>query len=90
MKKISPSINTYIKKVSERHSVGRPNTERVINTQIALLFGDLAVTGKSECFLGTLTYEEGMLNLEPNDFIIELIEGKVDPTIILREIFENV
>lgn len=90
MTNISINLDKYIKNIVDRSNLNRTTTERVINTQLALLFGDLAVTGESDCFLGKLTYDNGEIFLEPNNFIKEVIKGKIDPVIILKEIFENV
>lgn len=92
MSNFSTELDTYIKNVSDRSNLHRTVTERVINTQIALMFGDLAVKGKSECFLGTIRYNKltKEITLEPNGVITDLTNGKIDPTIIIKEIFENV
>lgn len=85
-------LNKYIKRISEGTILDRPTTERIINTQFSFLLGDLAVTGRGDCFLGTLVYneEEDTVDLEPNEFFLGLIKGNIDPSVILREILENV
>ena len=90
MDNVVADLNTYINKVTNRVKYDRLTTERIINTQIALLFSDLAVCGKSDTFLGTISYKDGLITLDPSKFINGLAKGEVDPMVILKEIFENV
>jgi hypothetical protein len=84
------NLNSYIQIIVKCSRLNRLTAEQVINTQIAILFSDLAVKGTSECFLGEITYKDGKLHLEPNETIEGLLRGEVDPTTVLKEIFENV
>jgi hypothetical protein len=82
----------YAKKLAACSKLINPSfVEQVINTQVALTFGDLAVRGKSNCYLGKITYDPRakVLTIKPNPLVQGILEGKIDPSIILKEIFEN-
>ncbi|NNK81915.1 MAG: hypothetical protein HKO92_02205 [Flavobacteriaceae bacterium] len=84
------SLDEHIQNIVKCSKVNRVTAEQVINTQIALIFSDLAVKSESEFFLGKITYKNNKLNFTPNDRVSDLLEGKIDPSVILKEIFENV
>lgn len=85
-------LDQYIQNLVIKSPLNRMEIERVINTQLAILFGELAVMGESTSFLGSLKYNPELQNLEytPNSTVLDLLRGKVDPALILKEIVENV
>ena len=84
------SLSDYIRHLAKNSNIDVTTIEKVINTQIAVLFGDLAVKGNATCFLGDLFYTEDQVSLDPSRFIVGLTRGTIDPTLILKEILENV
>lgn len=86
------SLDQYMEHICKVSKLNRQMVEQVINTQIAVLIGDFAIKSNSDTFLGSVSLEDcnNVVTLEVNSLIKKLLEGEVDPTLILREIFNNV
>lgn len=83
------SFEEYVDLVYENSKLDKNSIENIINTQVALIFGDIAVKNESDCFLGKFYLKDGELKLEPNDLINNLLKGEIDPILILKEMLDN-
>ena len=83
------SFEEYVDTLYKNSKLDKNSIENIINTQIALLFSNLAVKNESNCFLGKLYFEDGEIKIKPNDLIEDLLQGKIDPVLILKEMLDN-
>lgn len=88
-RKFLDSFEGYIDLLYKNSRLDRNSIENIVNTQVALLFGDLAVKNESECFLGEVYFNDGHLKIEPNDMIKSLLKNEIDPVLILKEMLDN-
>lgn len=83
------SFEDYVDLLYKNSKLDKNSIENIINTQVAILFGDLAVKNESECFLGRFYFEDGKLKIQPNDLIESLLKNEIDPVLILKEMLDN-
>ena len=81
----------YIKEVAELSGMDLYQVERIINTQLAMTVGNLALKGKSEHYLGKLTFNKRTfgIDIEPSTLVTDICKGTLDPRFVLKEIIEN-
>lgn len=82
-------IKKYINIISTDGDINKATISKVINTQIALMMGDLAVKGEAKTFLGNISYDGKNLSLQFSNLIKEIMSGHIDPFEILKEILQN-
>lgn len=81
----STELSDYINKVVEISSLDESVVEKVINTQVAMLLGDIAMEQTSKTFIGTLNVSSD-LEFEISDSIKEMTNGQINPLHVLMEI----
>lgn len=83
-------IESYIAKIADNCECNYAEVEEIVLTQLALILGDLAVKKESTMLIGKLTLNDNeTFTVLPNDFIIDILKGKIDPLILLNEIMKN-
>lgn len=83
------SFENYINTIYKSSKLDKNSIENIINTQVAVLFGDLAVKSEGQCFLGKIYFEDDQLKIKPNDMIKGLLQNEIDPVLILKEMLDN-